>query len=162
MTQFHDDDLPRRDFHKLSLSAFSGLLLGTLGCSDKKGDKPAAQQDAANPGADEAGAVVLDEKLLLDEPHVCRGLNACKGIGKGGDNACAGQGTCATAVEHTCHYENDCKGQGGCGGSAGQNACKEKGECGVPLGDGTWKKVRAKFEELMAKEGKKVGPAPAA
>ena len=40
------------------------------------------------------------------------------------------------------------------------NACKEKGECAVPLGDGTWKTVRAKFEELMKAEDKPVGADP--
>ncbi|MFV1996134.1 MAG: hypothetical protein ACC661_11920, partial [Verrucomicrobiales bacterium] len=29
---------------------------------------------------------------LLNEPHVCRGLNTCKGKGQGGENTCAGQG----------------------------------------------------------------------
>jgi hypothetical protein len=31
----------------------------------------------------------------------------------------------------------------------------------VPLKDETWKKARAKFEELLTKQGKKAGPAPA-
>ena len=30
-------------------------------------------------------------------------------------NACAGQGYCATAADHTCHVQNDCRDQGGCG-----------------------------------------------
>ena len=35
------------------------------------------------------------------------------------------------------------------------------GECGVPMQGKTWKKARDRFEALMAKEEKKVGPAPA-
>ena len=33
----------------------------------------------------------------------------------GEPNACAGQGYCSTAVDHTCHVQNQCRGQGGCG-----------------------------------------------
>jgi hypothetical protein len=84
----------------------------------------------------------------------------CKSLGAGKDNACAGQGSCATAKAHTCHYKNECRGQGGCGGKPGENECKAKGECGVPLASGAWKKARARFEALMKMEGKKVGPAP--
>ena len=35
----------------------------------------------------------------------------------------------------------------------------EKG-CAVPLHEAGWKKARQHFEELMKKQGKKVGPAP--
>ena len=97
---------------------------------------------------------------MLGEPHVCRGINMCKGLGAAKDNACAGQGTCATAKAHTCHADNECRGQGGCGAKPGENNCKGMGECGVPMSTKTWKKARARFEELMAKEGKKVGPRP--
>jgi hypothetical protein len=34
------------------------------------------------------------------------------------------------------------------------------GECAVPLSDKTWPKARKRFEELMKKEGKKIGDAP--
>ena len=66
----------------------------------------------------------------------------------------------ATAKAHGCHADNECRGQGGCGAKPGENSCKAKGECGVPMSSGTWKKARARFEELMKAEGKKVGPAP--
>ena len=52
------------------------------------------------------------------------------------------------------------EGHSGCGGKPGENECKGKGECGVPMSSGAWKKARARFEELMKKEGKEVGPAP--
>jgi hypothetical protein len=97
---------------------------------------------------------------LLEEPHVCRGLNTCKGKGKGEKNACAGQGACATVKAHTCKGENACRGQGGCAATPGENECKGKGNCAVPLNDKAWAKARKRFEELMTKEGHKVGPAP--
>lgn len=137
--------LTRRDFQRLTAAAFGGLVAGA-----ELGPVTAAAQDK-------------DEKKknpLLVEPHTCRGLNTCKGKGAGKQNACAGQGTCATAKAHTCGGENACRGQGGCGAKPGENECKGQGECAVPLGDKTWKKARKRFEELMAKDGKKVGPAP--
>ncbi|OYV86423.1 MAG: hypothetical protein B7Z73_11775, partial [Planctomycetia bacterium 21-64-5] len=43
----------------------------------------------------------------------------------------------------------------------GENKCKGMGGCEVPFKhDAAWKKARKRFEELMKKEGKKVGPAP--
>jgi hypothetical protein len=139
-------ELSRRDFQRLSMAAFGGMLVG------------ASAADAAEEKAKE------DEKEkknpLLSDPHVCRGLNTCKGKGADKKNACAGQGACATAKKHSCHYENECRGQGGCGAKPGENSCKGKGECGVPLNDSAWKKARKRFEELMKKEGKKFGPAP--
>lgn len=112
--------------------------------------------------ADEARAEDKKEEKnpLLSDPHVCRGINTCKAKGADKKNACAGQGTCATAKAHSCHGDNECKGQGGCGAKPGENACKGKGECAVPLSDGAWKKARKRFEELMKKEGKKFGDAP--
>ncbi len=136
-------DLNRRDFQRLTAAAVGGLLVGAgfggsaLGADEKKKKNP-----------------------LLVEPHVCRGLNACKGKAADKKNACAGQGACATAKAHLCHFKNECRGQGGCGAKPGENECKEKGECGVPLSSGAWKKARKRFEALMKKEGKKVGPAP--
>jgi hypothetical protein len=123
------------------------LLAGaTAGSSAFAEDKPPGKDKNKNP--------------MLGEPHVCRGINMCKGLGKTKDNACAGQGACATAKEHLCHADNECRGQGGCGAKPGENACKGKGECGVPMNTAAWKKARKRFEELMEKEGKKVGPAP--
>lgn len=138
-----DSELSRRDFERLTMAALGGMLAGAapaLADDDDKNEK--------------------DKNPLLVEPHVCRGLNTCKAKGKDKKNACAGQGACYTAEKHTCHAENACKGQGGCGEHPGENACKGKGECGVPLSDGAWKKARKRFEELMKKDGKKVGPAP--
>ncbi|MDA1275713.1 MAG: hypothetical protein O2960_16970 [Verrucomicrobia bacterium] len=135
----------RRDFGKVTAAAFTGMILGASG----KGY-------AADAGAKR------DPLLLLKEPHVCRGLNACKGKGKGEKNTCAGQGSCASAKAHSCHAENDCKGQGGCGEHPGQNDCKGKGECGVPLSAGTWKKARAEFEKQMKIAKKEFGAAPKA
>ena len=137
------EELNRRDFHKLAAAAFGGLLAGTeLGQAAE--DKP--KDDKKNP--------------LLQEPHVCRGLNTCKGKGKGGKNDCAGMGDCATAKAHTCGGDNACRGLGGCGETPGENKCKGMGDCHVPLTDKAWAKARKRFEEVMTKEGKKVGPAP--
>jgi hypothetical protein len=138
----HSNQVSRRRFNRLTMAAFGGAVLGALGGGC--GHKPPA----------EAGAT---SARLLQEPHVCRGLNTCKGKGAGGTNQCAGQGQCATAAHHTCHKENACKGQGGCGSTAGLNACKGQGECAVPLSDGTWAKVRAAFEKEAAAAGIKIG-----
>ena len=134
--------LSRRDFNKLTVAAFGGVLLGTTLTGR------AADKDDHDP------------KLLLEEPHVCRGLNTCKGNGKGKDNACAGQGNCATAEKHSCKGENACKGQSGCGEYPGQNSCKGKGGCEVPLAEKKWAKARKAFEKQMTKAGKKFGEAP--
>ena len=134
------ENLNRRDFTKLSAAALGGMVAGTaLGVS---------------------GAVAADDEKKK-EVHVCRGLNACKGNGTDGKNACAGQGACATAKAHGCGGKNECKGQGGCHGKSGENACKGKGGCAVPLGEKAWKATRKKFEERMKKAGKTFGDAPA-
>jgi hypothetical protein len=135
-------DMNRRDFQRLTLAALGGTLAGTQ-----------LSQAADDKGKEE-------KNPLLSDPHVCRGINTCKGKGKDKKNDCAGQGTCATAKAHSCHADNDCKGQGGCGAKPGENACKGKGECGVPLSSRAWEKARKRFEELMKKQGKKFGPAP--
>lgn len=127
------DDITRRDFGKWSLTAFGGLVVGTLLRSSK--------------------LFAADEKK---EVHACCGLNSCKGNGASGDNSCAGMGNCATAKAHGCNGQNDCKGQG----QTGDNDCKGKGSCAVPAKGDTWKKARAKFEERMTKAGKTFGNAP--
>jgi hypothetical protein len=137
-----NSELSRRDFERLTMAALGGVFLGA-------GASRAADEDDDK-----------NKNPLLSEPHVCRGLNTCKAKGKDKKNACAGQGACFTANKHSCHAENACKGQGGCGENPGENACKGKGECAVPLSDKAWKKTRKRFEELMKKEGKKVGDAP--
>jgi hypothetical protein len=139
-----DRELNRRDFSRLTAAAFGGLLAGA-------GIAPAAEDKKDT-----------TKSPLLFEPHICRGLNTCKGKDPQKDNACAGQGNCATVAAHSCKGENACRGQGACGAKPGENACKGMGGCEVPIAkDEMWKRVRKRFEEVMAKEGKKVGPAPA-
>ncbi len=112
-------------------------------------------------GTQTSVATAGGDNPLLSEPHICRGMNTCKGQGAGGDNECAGLGGCATAEKHSCTGHNECKGRGGCGEHAGENACKGKGECGVPLKAKTWTTARKNFEAAMTKAGKKFGDAPA-
>jgi hypothetical protein len=129
------EDVSRRDFGKLALAAFGGVVAGSmLGSSLLSADEKAAPKDA----------------------HVCCGLNACKGHGAGGKNDCAGQGSCATVEAHGCSGTNGCKGQGG----SGDNACKGKGSCAVPSKGDAWKKARASYEARMTKAHKKFGAAP--
>ena len=167
-------DMNRRDFTRLTAAAFGGVVAGSMvGCGQPSTDAPTT----AGGGAEEAQPAGGEENataetapaegetetvsLMLVEPHVCRGLNTCMNKGASGENACAGQGTCATAAAHSCAGHNECKGQGGCGGEHGTNACKGMGGCGVPLEHG-WEEVRAKFEAAMKAAGKEVGAAPAA
>ena len=155
----------RRQFNRLVLAAFSGAVAGSVaGCSC--GPPNEALEEGASPNAavpaNEKNAPTRDEQLLLGgNPHVCRGLNQCKNQGKTKMNDCAGQGACATAETHSCDGLNSCKGQGGCDGHPGQNQCKGQGACAVPLKADTWKKARAKFEQLMTKNHKHFGSAPA-
>ncbi len=162
-------ELNRRDFNRLTFAAFGGMVAGSMaGCQPK--NTPAPTTPSA--GGSEAGSTTKDASdpaagdkdvsLLMSEPHVCRGLNTCKGKHGGAENDCAGLGACASVAEHTCAGSNECKGQGGCGTNPGMNSCKGKGGCSVPLMDGAWKLARAEFEKAMEKAGKKVGPAPAA
>lgn len=138
-------DVSRRDFHKLTLAAFGGVLAGSLLGGRGLGAETAQAQGGG---------------FSLKDPHVCCGLNACKGRGKGGKNECAGQGSCATAEAHGCNGQNACAGQGGDEG-AGENSCKGKGACAVPLDKDHWKKARASFEASMKKAGQKFGASPA-
>ena len=135
----HEKPIDRRDFHHLTAAALGGLAAGTLlGCS--------------GPGG--GGATASDK-------HLCRGLNDCKGQGKGGDNACRGQGACATAKEATCGGNNECKGLGGCGETVGANDCKGKGACHIPLMDSAWDKLRKKREAEWTEKMAEFGAAPA-
>ncbi len=160
-------DLNRRDFHRLTMAAFGGVLAGTIsGCGDQT--KPAAP---AKPATTPSGAGTDAKPAKPDEPeggeevaqvegdpHACSGLNACKNQGATGKNDCAGQGVCATkAWYHSCGGHNDCKGQGGCGDTATMNDCKGQGACHIPLMDVAWKTARKHFEEKMKEEGKEVG-----
>jgi hypothetical protein len=171
-------DLSRRDFNRLSMAAFGGVVAGTFaGCADDGGGTPPVTGSApagggtepAEGGGDiepvEGGATATEggtetASLLMGEKHVCRGLNMCKGAG--GENACAGAGACATLAAHECAGQNECKGQGGCGATPGENACKGMGSCAVPLKDHAWGKARKNFEAAMKAAGKEVGDAPAA
>ncbi len=134
------DHLNRRDFGKLTLAAFGGVLAGALA-----GERLLAEEKKAAGG-----------EFKLSDPHICCGLNTCKGHGKGAKNDCAGMGSCATAAEHGCAGSNACAGQG----ETGTNDCKGKGSCAVPVSGDNWKKARASFEAAMNKAGKKFGPAP--
>ena len=137
--------LNRREFTKFATAAVGGLVAGlSVG--------RAAQDEAKkNPKKD----------LLLQEPHVCRGLNpACKGEAKGKKNDCAGMSHGPTVKEHVCKGHNDCAGTGGCGEKPGENECKGMGNCAVPLKDTAWKRARANFEAAMKKAEKKFGDAP--
>jgi hypothetical protein len=135
--------LSRRDFGKLTMAAFGGVVLGS-----------------ALTGRAAEGDSKHDPSLLLQEKHVCRGLNTCKGKDKSASNSCAGMGNCATYEAHGCDGHNTCKGQGGCGEYAGQNACKGHGSCEVPLKNKAWKAARKAFEKEMTKAGKTFGDAP--
>ena len=144
--------LDRRDFHKLTASALAGLAAGAIaGCGDS------SAPPAANSPAPAAGTPVA----ARTDVHLCRGLNDCKGQGKGGDNACRGQGACATAKESTCGGQNECKGLGGCGETVGANECKGKGACHIPLMDTAWEKLRKKREAEWTDKMAEYGAAPA-
>jgi hypothetical protein len=161
-------ELDRREFHHLTVAAFGGLLAGaSIGCGAKT---PAPTQSAPakaplNIAAPPSAATVelTDQQvaLLTDEKHACRGLNVCKGLGRSKENACAGQGTCASVADSACGGQNECATLGGCGATAGLNDCKGKGGCHIPLMDEAWTKARAAFEAAMKKAGKEFGPAPA-
>ena len=159
-----DNGLDRRDFHKLTAAALGGMIAGTtIGCGEgKPASKEAAKSKSETPAATDGTVALTDaEKLIIDDPHTCRGLNTCKNTGRSKDNACAGQGTCASVKDSTCGGNNACKGQGGCGELPGMNACEGKGGCHIPLMDEAWTKARAAFEAAMKKTGKTVGAAPA-
>jgi hypothetical protein len=103
------------------------------------------------------------------------GLNSCKASDRFGvvgpktqaPNACAGQGYCSTATDHTCHVQNSCRDQGGCGlygtgeelDRPGDNECRSQGSCATPINaerfstngpnrqQSVWLRARAVFEE---------------
>ena len=145
-------DLSRREFSQLAVAAFGGVLAGTLAGCGTEPTKPSAE--TKKPDSTVAKQEVVDG-------HGCRGLNACKGKGKGGENECAGTGACATFAAHECGEHNECKGQGGCGESPLTNECKGKGHCAIPLMDHAWDKARKGLEDSMKAAGKEVGAAPA-
>lgn len=148
VSDMSEQKFSRRNFSVLTGAALGGLAAGAAG-------QASAQQAAKK-------ELSVDPALLASEPHACRGLNTCNGKGHGGDNACGGQGACASVAKHECKGVNDCKGQGGCGGYPAQNTCKGKGHCAVPLMKDASKLARKQFEQIMADMGQKVGSPPKA
>jgi hypothetical protein len=135
----------RRDFTRLAAAALGGMVAGA---SIVHADEAPKKKDPEKP-------------LLLQEPHICRGLNpTCKGEYKGKKNECAGQSFGPTIKEHKCKGMNDCVGTGGCGEKPGENKCKGMGECAVPLKDEVWARARKNFEAAMKKANKTFGDAP--
>ena len=155
----HDDQQPLDRRQILTFAALSGLLAVPVAAE--------AAPAPAQPPEGKRGKVKPADiyNPLLIEPHVCRGLNTCKGKGRDRKNQCAGLGACYTAPENTCGGQNDCRGLGACdqppqAGYPGENTCKGKGGCQVPLlptKPEMWKKARMRFEALMEDLGKKVG-----
>ncbi len=161
-------DRSRREFAKLAAAAVAGLIAGLLlrrgGGQRPQEGKPERSNPAPAGGEASmpAGPPGTEMNLLVHgEPHVCRGLNTCKALGKDHKNACAGQGACATAEAHACNGLNSCKGQGGCDGTAGINQCRGKGACAVPLKDEVWRLARSRLEQLAKTKQIKFGAAPA-
>ena len=158
-----DAPMNRRELNQLLAAALGGLLTGTYaGCSgNPAGSGGSGASAPMKPGTAPPAA---DGNLpsLLEDPHVCRGINTCQNKGKRGTtNSCAGQAQCATVAAHDCNGMNDCKGQGGCGEHPGENECSGKGAGAVPLSDKTWPRARRRFEELMTAAGKKFSDPPA-
>lgn len=152
------EDLSRRDFGRLSVAAMGGLMAGSLvGCGGKTEKTEAEKTGEETAKTGEGGGKEDGPLAAWTGKHVCRGLNACKGEGKGGDNDCAGQGACFTAKEHTCHTANECKYQGGCApdyAKVASNECKGQGDCSVPLSEGAYEAAYKKFKADMEKAGK--------
>ncbi|HEX5102827.1 MAG TPA: twin-arginine translocation signal domain-containing protein [Pirellulaceae bacterium] len=142
----NDEAVNRRDFHKLTAAAIGGLTAGALlGCRSE----PAA------------GPPTAVSPVATGDKHLCRGLNECKGQGKGGENACRGQGACATVAESSCGGNNECKGLGGCGDTVGANECKGQGGCHVPLMESAWDTLRKRKETEWAEKKLEFAGAPA-
>ncbi len=105
---------------------------------------------------------------MSQEPHVCRGLNTCKGKAQSGKNDCAGQGDCATAKAHTCAGDNDCAGLGGCDNKSTRRArTSARAWAAAPCRSRTRRpgpRPASNFEADMKKAcpDKKIGEAPPA
>src|SRR5690348_14546247 len=103
--------LNRRDVNRLALAALGGLVTGaSAGCGGKPNvqNQPATPDGPAEPASQPGESTGLAR--LLQDPHVCRGINTCKNKGKPGTtNQCAGQAHCATVAAHDCNGMNDCK-----------------------------------------------------
>jgi hypothetical protein len=177
-------EIYRRDFSRLSLAAFGGLVAGTAarvalaqdakatpkGKSAAKDETESTDTKSEGKSDDKKPARKTRKPAKKKEMHVCRGLNTCKGQGRSGENKCAGMGDCSTtATDHTCASENQCKGQGGCAvrvGKMGLNECANQGGGAVPLyfedtpKNSPWHMARARFEARMKRAGREFGPAP--
>ena len=139
-------DPTRREFTKWTAAALGGLLAGLS--AGRAAEEKAKPKDPKKP-------------LLLQEPHICRGLNpTCKGEVAGKKNDCAGQAYGPSVKEHACKGHNNCAGEGGCGEKPGENKCKGMGDCAIPLKDAAWTRARKNFEAAMTKAGKTFGDAP--
>ena len=102
------DDVSRRDFGKLALAAFGGVVAGSaLGGSLLSADE---KKEAAKGRA----------RLLRPE--------RLQGPGRGRQQRVRRQGKCSTTEAHGCHGANACKNQGG----EGVNDCKGKGAARCP------------------------------
>jgi hypothetical protein len=134
-------DFTRRDFAKLAIAALAGFASGSRAT-----------------GTDQPRSTVRDP--MLSDPHVCRGLNTCRGKDVTQRNQCAGTGTCATAAYHTCKGHNQCRGQGGCGDLPGGNECRGWGACDVPLKPRVWVVARQRFEKVMKQQRRRFGVPP--
>jgi len=133
--------LSRREFGKLTVAVAAGLCAGAE-LAPASGNR----RDVPNP--------------ILSDPHICRGLNTCRGKGADRRNNCAGTGACATARAHPCKGHNDCRGQGGCDAQPGENQCRGWGMCDVPLKPMLWTKARGRFEQLMKQANRRFGAPP--
>ncbi len=157
--------IDRREFHQLTIAALSGVVAGSaIGCNNGGNVAAPVSKTTTSAPTTTSAQVTLSaaaEALIMDDPHTCRGLNSCKGKGRDKENACAGQGTCASVADAMCGGHNECKGQGGCGSNPGMNDCKGQGGCHVPLMESAWETARAAFEAAMTKNQKTFGPAPA-
>ena len=75
--------LNRRDLTRLALAALGGLASGALiGCGPAASTgKPATEKPSTG---NKEKAVAAETPRLLQDPHVCRGINTCKNKGKKG------------------------------------------------------------------------------
>jgi hypothetical protein len=172
-------ELSRREFHRLTVAAFGGVVAGAaIGCGDNGDDAGSgggrddetttgdATQTDATISADNSQGNGEQELVGGERPELnaCLGLNQCKQYGKNpGEHDCAGYGACATAKSHDCATKNECKYLGGCAGKSGTNECRGQGGCQMPLvpfGDESWQQARTAFEKRMKEAGVKVGAAP--
>src|ERR1700710_441821 len=77
-----DENVSRRDFGKLAVAAFGGVVAGSM-----LGSKLLSADDMKKPAAAKA------------DDHACCGSNACKGQGGTADNSCKGKGSCSVPIK---------------------------------------------------------------